>query len=76
MKRLVIFVLLIGLVAGSVATAEAAKKKKKKKPKKVERVVEFEYACPCVGLYQLGGLTGGDPNLGGGILPVGAGEKF
>ena len=64
-------VLLTGLVAGPVQGAP-----KKKKPKKMERTVEFEYECPCLGLYQLGGATGGDPNLGGGVITVGAGEVF
>ena len=43
---------------------------------KVERVVEFEYQCPCAGLFQLGGLTGGDPNLGGGPFTLGPGEVY
>ncbi len=58
-----------------VAPAEAGKKKKKKAPVKVERVVEFEYICPCgvkvLGsgpAFQLGSLTGGDPNVGGGVV--------
>ncbi|MGI8774810.1 MAG: hypothetical protein ACR2KQ_07330 [Actinomycetota bacterium] len=75
MKRMLVVALVLGLIAGSLAApASAGKKKKKKKPVKVERVVEFEYACPCTGLFQLGGLTGGDPNLGGGPMP-GAGVE-
>jgi hypothetical protein len=79
MKRILILMMVIGLVFGSIATAEAGKKKKKTAPPapvKVERVVEFEYACPCPGLFQLGALTGGDPNLGGGVVSIGAGEVY
>jgi coenzyme F420-reducing hydrogenase gamma subunit len=43
MKRFVVLLMIVGLVAGSVATAEAAKKKK---IKKVERVVEGAYDAP------------------------------
>lgn len=69
MRRMLVLALVMSLAFGSLATAEAAKKKKKKKkPVKVERVVEFDYTCPCgvsgvVG-FQLGGLTG--ENIGGG----------
>lgn len=58
------------------------KKKRKKCMKKaeeeqrVEREVVFEYACPCTGFLQLGSLTGGDPNLGGGPIPVGADDLY
>lgn len=78
MKRTLILMLALGLILGSVATADAKKKKKKKPraPLKIERVVEFEYQCPCAGLFQLGGLTGGDPNLGGGPFALQAGEVF
>ncbi len=68
MRRALVVVLALGLVAGAMtAPAQAGKKKK---PKKVTRVVEFEYVCPCFGLYQFGGLTG--TNLGGGPFAVGA----
>jgi len=80
MKRtLLIAVLILGLMASMLTTAEAAKKKKKKKkkgPQRIERTVEFEYTCPCTGVLQLGTLTGGDPNLGGGAITVGADDLF
>lgn len=47
MKKLVVLFLIMGLVFGSLATAEAGKKKKKKKkPQKVERKAEGTYAAP------------------------------
>lgn len=74
MKRALAVALALGLLAGAyVAPAEAGKKKKK--PVKVERVVEFDYTCPCgvkvLGkgpAWQFGTLTGGDPNMGGGAV--------
>ena len=67
-RKLLSVALMAGLVASSfVMPAEAAKKKKR-----VERVVEFTYMCPCPGTFQLGSLTGGDPNFGGGPVAVGA----
>jgi hypothetical protein len=73
MKKTLALVLVIGLVAAAYASPAAAakKKKKKKKPAKIERVVEFEYECPCgvrvlgQGLgWQFGSATG--ENIGGG----------
>ena len=75
MKRLVTVAVVIGLLAGAMgAPAEAGKKKKKPAPVKVDRVVEFEYKCPCgvkIGPannagpgFQLGSATG--DNIGGG----------
>jgi hypothetical protein len=74
MRKALAVALAVGLLAGAYAVpAEAAKKKKK--PVKVERVVEFEYTCPCgvkvLGngpAFQLGSTTGGDPNVGGGVV--------
>jgi hypothetical protein len=88
MRKAIVLALVIGLVGASfVVTAEAAKKKKKKKkkPAKIERVVEFEYECPCgvrfgtpagsIGLgFQLGSLTG--TNTGGGEVPLTADDVF
>lgn len=79
-----------GANAGSSASEEAEekckkirnKKKRKKCLKKAEeeepivREVEFEYMCPCTGRLQLGGLTGGDPNLGGGPIAVGGDDLY
>lgn len=78
MRRLVVIGLVVALAlsAFGAEAGAAKKKKKKKKPKKIERVVEFEYVCPCPGFIQLGSLTGGDPNLGGGPVAVGAKEVF
>lgn len=79
MKRtLLVLVLVLGMVAASMTTADAQKKKKKKKPPapaRVERTIEFDYECPCVGLFQLGGLTGGT-NIGGGPFTIGADDLF
>jgi hypothetical protein len=68
MRKLFVVAVAAGLVAGGMmGPAEAGKKKK---PKKVTREVVFEYVCPCVGAFQLGGLTG--TNIGGGPFAVGA----
>lgn len=65
---------------------ECKKIKNKKKRKKcmknaqeeepIVREVEFDYACPCPGVFQLGSLTGGSPNLGGGPIPVGGDDLY
>lgn len=51
-------------------------KKKREKVDKIERTVEFEYVCPCPGFLQLGSLTGGNPNLGGGPIETSAEELY
>jgi len=62
MKRFLILFLILGLVFGSIATADAKKKKKKKTaPVKIERVVELEYAAPGIGVNT--------PAASGGICP-------
>ena len=43
MKRTLILMMVIGLVFGSIATAEAGKKKKKAAPVRIEEVVEVPY---------------------------------
>lgn len=72
MRRLITLLMLVGLVASLQAAPAVAGKRK---PKKTVRTVEFEYVCPCTGFLQLGSLTGGDPNFGGGPVAVGA-ESF
>ena len=75
MRKAVVIALCTSLLVGlSAAPGHGAPKKKK--PKRVERTVEFEYQCPCAGLYQFGGATGGNPNLGGGVIPMGADDAF
>ena len=55
MKRTLILMMVIGLVVGSVATAEAGKKKRK--PKRVERTLEYRYDQPSIGAPGAGGVT-------------------
>lgn len=74
MKKTIAVALSLGLLVGALVVPAEAAKKKKRKPKRVERVVEFEYVCPCPGLYQFGSATG--TNFGGGPLALGSGEKF
>lgn len=75
MKRTIAVALALGLLVGAFAMpAEAGKRKKKRKPKRIERVVEFEYVCPCPGTYQFGSATG--TNFGGGPLAPGLGEVY
>ena len=78
--RKIVAVALVAMVLASMQMAPASAQKKKKKkppqPQKIERTFDFTYQCPCIGRYQFGGLTGGNPNLGGGVFPVGAGEIY
>lgn len=77
MKKILVLALVLGLVASSLgAPAMAKKKKKKKKPVRVERVVEFEYNCPCTGRIQIGTLTDDGSNIGGGGVPTGAEDLY
>jgi hypothetical protein len=78
MRKAVVVLMAMALTVASLGGVADAKKKKKKKkpPQRIERVVEFEYTCPCPGFIQLGSLTGGNPNLGGGPVAVGAEELF
>lgn len=84
MRRALAVALAVGLLAGAYAAPAEAAKKKKKKPVRVERVVEFEYMCPCgvkvLGAgpaWQFGSLTGGENNIGGGFVPFDPStEKF
>ncbi len=75
MKRFMILAIAASLVAGASMATPAQAKKKKKPPPPAPRIVEFEYICPCPGFIQLGTL-GTAGNLGGGAVPVGAGEIY
>ena len=46
MKRVLVLILALGLVFGSIATADAGKKKKRKKPAKIEREAQGSYDAP------------------------------
>ena len=78
MKRVLALTMILGLLVGSITTAEAQKKKKEKKVVKVERVVEAVYQCPCgvwtpvqsAGFWLAGGA------IGGALVPTGADDKF
>ena len=73
MKRFVALFLILGLVFGSVATAEAGKKKKK--PKRVERTMEVPYSAPGFGTASVG--VGCSPALGScGNFAMGADDHF
>lgn len=82
MRKAIAVALALGLLAGAMVAPAEAGKKKKKKPVKVERVVEFDYTCPCgvkvLGAgpaFQLGSST--DENIGGGVVAFNPStEKF
>lgn len=71
MKRFLIMFMVLGLVAGSIATAEAGKKKKKKAP--YVRVVEGTYANPAPGIGGVGTLSGAGGTLD---VPTAANEYY
>ena len=76
MKKSVITVLMLGLIAGMMvaAPAEAAKKKKKK----VTRTVEAAYQCPC-GVKVLGngpGFITAGQELGGAVIPTSMNDRY
>lgn len=85
MKRILVLMLVVGLMAGSVASAEAAKKKKKVKkppaveePVKIERLVEAPYDCPC-GVKLMGNGPGfilNDGRTGGAVVQTGAEDLY
>ncbi len=84
MRKALAVALAVGMLAGIMAGPAEAGKKKKKKPVKVERVVEFDYSCPCgvkvlgaAPAFQLGSTTEGEHNIGGGFVPFDPSkEKF
>ena len=71
MKRFLIMFMVLGLVAGSIATAEAGKKKKKKAP--YVRVVEGTYANPAPGIGGVVTLNGAGGTLD---VPTAANEYY
>ena len=72
MKKALIFALIIGLIAGSMAAPATAKKKKKKKPVKIERVAQGTYAAPAT---AAGNCTQTD-GVGCMTIQSGAGERY
>jgi len=63
MKRLAIFMMIFGLLVGTVTVAEAGKRKKKK-VKRIERVAEVRYEMPsAVGTGDAGGVCVGCPAI-------------
>ena len=66
MKRLVVLIAVLGLIVGSVATADAAKKKKKAKP----RVAEGTYANPAIGIPGVVGSAAAGGAVEFPILPT------
>lgn len=62
MKKAILIVLVIGLVAGALSAPAVAGKKKKKKNKRVERVMEGRYEFPAgIGSNSVGGACSGCP---------------
>lgn len=57
MRRTLILVLALALVAGAIAGPAAAGKKKKKKAKRTERTVSIRYDNPAIGSPGVGGVT-------------------
>ncbi|MGH2757406.1 MAG: hypothetical protein ACRDI3_06425 [Actinomycetota bacterium] len=76
MRRSIIFVLVLGLIFGGLASAEG---KKKRKPKRIERTVEYEYMAPSPGISGLVGACMTVLGVEGTAcqdIPLGAGEMF
>ena len=72
MKRFIVLIAILGLIVGSVTTAEAAKKKKKNK-KPYSRVFEATYANPAPGI---GGVVTIGGQGGTADSPALANERF
>lgn len=73
MKKILVLFMILGLVVGSITTAEAGKKKKKrKKPKRVEREAQGTYAAPAT---LVGNCTQQD-GIGCMTIQAGPKEKF
>ncbi len=80
MKKSVVVLLILSLVAAfAVAPAQAGKKKKKKKPVRVERVVEINYDHPGIGVAPVGGYPAGFPGSiveGSTNIPTSANDQY
>jgi hypothetical protein len=77
MKKTIITIVSIGLLAGALLApgAEAARKKKKKPPYK--RTATYEYTVPAFGQADIGGTCPGQPELNGcASFPTKAKDKF
>lgn len=72
MKRILVLMMIMGLIFGSVATADA-KKKKKKKAAPYVRVVEGTYDNPAPGIGGVVTLNGAGGTM---EVPTGANELF
>lgn len=77
MKRILILMMVIGLIFGSIATADAKKKKKKAPPApaRIERVVEIKYDHPSASVAPVGGFPTNWPE-GGTEIPLGADDIY
>lgn len=81
MKRSIVVLLILGLVASFAVAPAQAKKKKKKKNARVERVVEVPYTFGGLGVatpVRTGGVCFTDETMPFGCktVPVQAGERF
>lgn len=72
MRRSLVLLMVIGLIAGSVATAEAGKRKKK--PVKVSREAESIYDTPAIGHPDV--VVGCSGSAGCAVFALGANENF
>jgi hypothetical protein len=78
MKRSIVVVLVMGLLAGGMLAGPAeAKKKKKKLPVKVERIVEIDYSNPGIGAATPAGSAGYPVNFPDGVdIPTTGDDLF
>ena len=70
MKRALVLMMILGLIVGSIATAEAGKKKKR-----VERVAESVYDAPAIGTATAGGVCPHATNSCA-LIATGAQDRF
>ena len=79
MRKTIVIAIVLGLIVASFGSTAAVAKKKKKKPAapvRIERLVDFEYMCPCTGRLQIGTLDSPLGNFGGGAVPVGSDDLY